>query len=213
MVQFFHRASLILGLGWLVAFWLAEVYEPVGKLATVLRLVLIAPYLPFFALGVLGAQLAKGRKQFSRAFELQILMACLVVFSQASDASPYLFGAVTLLPVLVTFWLIMMFHAYIEGWRLPHIAFVTPSLTQIGLMSYSWYLLHENLGYVVLRALTSTLGFGVSIGIAVIATGLAAFVFSYACEWRFRAVAERSADKVLAYVAALLPKKMGERMV
>lgn len=212
MVQFFHRASLVLAICWLAAFWVGLAFEPVWKVATALRLVLIAPFLPFFALGVLGAQLAKGRWYFAGAFKQQIVVASLVVFSQAVEISPYLLGPETLLPVLITFWLIVMFRNYAEGWRLPHIPLVTPSLTQIGLVSYSWYLLHENLGYLLLNALTPELGFATSLAIAIVATGVAAFIFSWAFEWRFRKGAEWVADVILARIAALLPKKLGEGM-
>jgi peptidoglycan/LPS O-acetylase OafA/YrhL len=212
MVQFFHRASLVLAVCWLVAFWLGLAFDPAAKAATALRLVLIAPFLPFFALGVLGAQLAKGRWYLSRAFKQQILVASLVVFSQAVEISPYIFGPETLMPVLITFWLIVLFRSYAEGWRLPYIPLLTPSLTQIGLISYSWYLLHENLGYLLLNALTPQVGYAASLMIAIVTTGAAAFVFSWAFEWRFRKAAEWFAESILTRIAALLPKKIGEGM-
>ncbi|WP_027834520.1 acyltransferase family protein [Maritalea myrionectae] len=212
LVEFFHRLSVVLAIFWLLTFWAGLVFDPIWKVATGLRLVLIAPFLPFFALGVLGAQLAKGRWHFSNAFKLQMLLASLVVFSQAAGISPYLFGPRTLLPVIITFWLIVLFRSFAEGWRLPHIPLITPSLTQVGLVSYSWYLLHENLGYLLLRAMTPTLGYAISLPLTIVSTGIAAFLFSWAFEWRFRKGAEWFAEGILMFISRLLPKKIGEGM-
>lgn len=210
--RFFHWASMSIALAWLFVFWGSTALEPLGKMEALLRLVIIAPYLPLFALGILGAQLAKGQRDLAVAFKWQLVLAMLIVFSQAAVDAPNLLAADTLLPVVGTLGLLLVFRAYSFGWRLPFIPFVTPSLMQIGLVSYSWYLLHENLGYLLLDAMNPSLPHAVSVLLTICITYVLAQLFAWSFEWRFRKEAEWFAEGILTRVGALLPKKLGDGM-
>lgn len=99
------------------------------------------PYLPFFALGILGRMQIKGEA-----------------------LSPWLTVA---------------------------------ALAGIGFLSYSWYLLHENLGISFLFTLNRYLPNTAAVVLTAVGTLVIAYVFAQAVEWRFRKPFERFALLVL----------------
>ncbi len=91
--------------------------------------------------------------------------------------------------------------------------FLSNGLAHIGLLSFSWYLLHENLGFLLLNALNPTLPYWLSVVVSMGMTYVAAVLFSKLFEWRFRKTAEAWFMAALKLFAARLPKKMGESLI
>jgi peptidoglycan/LPS O-acetylase OafA/YrhL len=117
--------------------------------------ILVLGYFPFFAIGMIFYRFYSGAISRGRLLLWQILLA-LVAGMIGWEATPV--AAI----IIVTFWLML-------AGRLSFLA--SPLLLWLGAISYPLYLVHQNVGYVVIHQLGLA---GVSIELAaVIATALA----------------------------------------
>jgi peptidoglycan/LPS O-acetylase OafA/YrhL len=93
--------------------------------------------------------------------------------------------------------------------RVPHVPVLSRALAGVGFVSFSWYLLHENLGVSFLSSLNRVLPNAMAVPVAIGATLLIAWVFSELVEWRFRKPAEGLALAVLNGVAGVINRMRG----
>lgn len=213
LARLFSYTALALGSAWLLVELASADIAILGKLATLLQKAFIAPFMPFFAIGVVGVQLKRAPQEFAGMFwQLAALCFVIVVVTAAEgDATLLSVGSVSTGLILVG--LIGIFCAYCVGWRLPHMPFLSNGLAHIGLLSFSWYLLHENLGFLLIDLLNPSLPYWLSVVVSMGITYVAAVAFSKLFEWRFRKMAEAWFMAALKVFAARLPKKMGESLV
>ncbi len=196
----------------LVFGWLALVMAPVWALSTLvsgegaitpqsmLKFLAIAPYLTFFAVGILGRQYEAGMKGTGKLLVANIIMSVLVVFLEAY--SPTASGALMTAAVSAAVYLALalMFVRYLAGKSIPNIPGLTWSVAQIGLLSFSWYLIHENIGISMLATLNLYLPAQLSFWVVLVSTFVMAIVFANLFEWRFRKPVERAAEAVLNWL-------------
>jgi peptidoglycan/LPS O-acetylase OafA/YrhL len=90
-----------------------------------------------------------------------------------------------------------LFLAFILGWSVPKVPLVSAALAQVGLLSFSWYLIHETMGVSFLSTLNLYLPAWLSLVLVILSTFLAAIVFANLFEWRFRKPVERAAMALL----------------
>lgn len=214
----FAYAAIVIGTSWILLTLLSEQFQVFSVLATVLQKVAIAPFLPFFALGIVGVFVKKDRRADRNLFWFLVVLStmCLMIIGAKAEATANgynllfdrnVFSAVAFLALAA------LFYAYCTGWQLPHLPFVSSGLAYIGLLSFSWYLLHENLGFLILGALNPALPYWLSVLVAIGATFGAAVLFSQAFEWRFRKLAEHGFSVVLDIAAKRMPKKLSDGLV
>jgi len=173
--------------------------------ANLLRVFGLAPYLPFFAFGIL---LFMRRKQ-AMATDLLLVLngaAMIMVVAVQSFASSYVGPASpvdALTTMLVFAGLMVLFLRFADRKPLPSVPLIGPFLSYAGLLSYSWYLLHETLGLTLMSQLGPYLPPEMNAALAVAATLLLAAVFSWAVEWRFRKPVEAVAFSALSLLPNL----------
>ncbi len=213
LARLFSYAALALGTAWLLVELASSDIATMGKLATMLQKTLIAPFMPFFAVGVVGVQLKRSPEAFAGLFWQLAALCFVIVVVTSAEGDATLLSASSVSTGLIVVGLIGIFCAYCVGWRLPHVPFLSNGLAHIGLLSFSWYLLHENLGFLLLEALNPSLPYWLSVIIAMGMTYAAAVMFSKLFEWRFRKTAEAWFMAALRLFAARLPKKMGESLI
>ncbi|HWA18955.1 MAG TPA: acyltransferase [Devosia sp.] len=175
---------------WIVAVFAAEAGRS-GLPRKLTELLIIAPYLPFFAVGILA------RMRFTRAMPTDLLLtmttfAAIAVIALSAWQTSHE-PAATAITTLVGIGLLGMLIAFADHRPIPHIPYLSGGLARIGLVSYSWYLIHENLGVTFLANLNRFLPSTVSVVLAMGMTLLIAWVFSELVEWRFRKPAEKVA--------------------
>jgi peptidoglycan/LPS O-acetylase OafA/YrhL len=194
--------------------WLALVMAPLWAVSTLvsgdgaitpqsmLKFLAIAPYLTFFAVGILGRQYEAGMQGTGKLLLANIIMSVVVVFLEAY--SPTAPGALMTagISALVYLTLVLMFVRYLGGKSVPNIPGVTWSVAQIGLLSFSWYLIHENIGISMLATLNLYLPAQLTFWIVVASTFLMAVVFANLFEWRFRKPVEKAAEAVLNWLGS-----------
>ncbi|GLQ16107.1 acyltransferase family protein [Maritalea porphyrae] len=213
LARLFSYAALALGTAWLLVELASSDIATMGKLATMLQKTLIAPFMPFFAVGVVGVQLKRSPEAFAGLFWQLAALCFVIVVVTSAEGDATLLSASSVSTGLIVVGLIGIFCAYCVGWRLPHMPFLSNGLAHIGLLSFSWYLLHENLGFLLLEALNPALPYWLSVIIAMGMTYAAAAMFSKLFEWRFRKTAEAWFMAALRLFTARLPKKMGESLI
>ncbi|MCZ4274047.1 acyltransferase family protein [Maritalea porphyrae] len=210
LARFFAYTALAMGIAWMLMEVASADIAVIGKLATGLKKAMIAPYLPFFALGVVGVQLKEHLKDFSNLFGQLAVLSVLIVFLMSGEGEPQLLSVQSTTTALIVAALIVVFWAYSVGWRMPHIPLFGSALAHIGLLSFSWYLLHENVGFLLLDALNPTLPYWLSVLVTMATTYGLAIVFSKVFEWRFRKPAEWIFARTLSIVARNAPRKLSE---
>ena len=189
----------------IVPFWiLASIAVEAGSSGLprkLTELLLIAPYLPFFAVGILARMRITKAMPTNLLLTMTTLAAILVIGFSAwqKGHDPIATGIAT----SVGFALLGILIAFSDDRRIPHVPYLSGALARIGLVSYSWYLIHENLGVTFLANLDRFLPATVSVAVAMAMTLLIAWVFSELVEWRFRKPAERLALGVFEWFGTL----------
>jgi peptidoglycan/LPS O-acetylase OafA/YrhL len=163
-----------------------------------LELATIAPYLPFFAIGIL-ARMNQPVLLALCFVEAGIVMAMMTLENDASLIG----GAFT---TLLTLGFLAALVAFAKGVPIPHVPGLSRTLASVGLVSFSWYLVHENLGASFLfnlnRYMPNTLAVAITVGM----TLLIGWVFSELVEWRFRKPVETLALRVLNAIGELFTR-------
>lgn len=206
LVRTFAALSLVM-----TAIWVASsVLLPTnGRMnaAALIALVTIAPYLPFFAFGIL----ARHRQTTSNkvvgwliatgiAMAAVLLVKCLGFGSGGVETMAMLGGVMGSFAILV--W---AFVSFINGQHLPHIPVISRTIAAMGFLSYSWYLLHEPVGFSLMSAFGPHVPAWINVLIALAGTYAISWVFAQAVEWRFRKAFEAAALWVLAVIGKVWP--------
>lgn len=160
----------------------------------------IAPYLPFFAIGILARTHKPGSPLGALLLALCFVEGAAVIFMTALDGSPDVLAAA--LTTLITMGLLGALVAFGAGVPMPHMPGLSRAVAALGFVSFSWYLVHENLGASFLFNLNRVMPNTLAVLLAVGATLLIAWVFSQLVEWRFRKPFEAFALKLLGAVTA-----------
>ena len=198
------RQRLALMFGWIAVaaapFWMvAMLFHAQGGSrlpVTLLEFGTIAPYLPFFAIGIL----ARHREQMA-LLAVCFIEAGIVVWLVAMDGSTDVAGGA--LSTLLALGFLAVLVAFANGLRIPHVPGLSRALAGVGFVSFSWYLVHENLGTSFLFNLDRYVPNPVAVMLTIGMTLLIAWVFSELVEWRFRKPAEALALRALTTAGEL----------
>ncbi|GHA35163.1 acyltransferase [Devosia pacifica] len=168
---------------------------------SMLKFLLIAPYVPFFAVGILGQRLKSGSTEVWPLMLANLLMCLGVIWVSAggTEAEQAVWGQIITTAVFGV--LVALFVVFSMGVRFPVLPGFSGAVAKLGLLSYSWYLIHETIGVTLLANLNLSMPAGVSLAETILATIGIAAVFSYLFEWRFRKGFERAAGAILDWVA------------
>ena len=197
LARLFAWLSLAGAAVWLVAVELQPGNTGAFALQSLLKFLAIAPYLPFFAVGILGRLRYKGALWTTPYLIATSAAAVLVIWVQTYNGTAAGDLETPTLSALVFTVTLAMFSWFVTGRPIPSLPVATPLLAQIGLLSYSWYLLHEPLGYALLLQLNPLLPNTVAIGITMLVTLGLSWLFAQIFEWRFRKPVETLALRLL----------------
>ena len=175
---------------------------------SLLAIATIAPYLPFFSIGILARTHKPTTPLGALLLTLCFIEAAMVTLLTAFDGSTDVAGAVvtTMLCVLLLAGLI----GFANGLPIPHVPVLSRGLAGVGFISFSWYLVHENLGVSFLSNLNRLLPNWLAVPVTIGATLLIAWVFSELVEWRFRKPVGALALRALNGVVGALNRVRGK---
>ena len=170
-----------------------------------LRVFGLAPYLPFFAFGILLFMRRTSGMKTDMGLTLNGA-AMVLVLAVDSYGSSYLHptGAMDAIVTISVFAVLMLaFLRFADGKPLPLLPVIGPFLVQAGLVSYSWYLLHETIGLTLMAVLGPYVPPVLNVVAALVATFGLAMAFSWAVEWRFRKPVEALAFRLVSLLRDL----------
>ncbi len=198
----FGSLALVMGVIWLGSTLLSGG----GALApqSLLKFLTIAPYLSFFAVGMLGWQYEQGRTGTGRLLAANLVLSTVIVWVEAYAFELHDGWSVATVCALVYLTLALFFVRFVRGGTIPAIPGVTWAVAQVGLLSFSWYLIHENVGMSMLATLDIYLPAQLALWIVMATTFIMAVVFATLFEWRFRKPVERAMMTVLHHIGQRL---------
>jgi peptidoglycan/LPS O-acetylase OafA/YrhL len=167
---------------------------------SMLKFLAIAPYLTFFAVGILGRQHEAGMAGTGRLLVANIAVSVAVVWLEAYSFELHDGWVTATVCAAVYLALVLLFVRFIRGRSIPAVPGVTWAVAQVGLLSFSWYLIHENVGISMLATLDRYVPAQAALLIVVVSTFIMAVVFANLFEWRFRKPVERAAVAVLDWL-------------
>jgi peptidoglycan/LPS O-acetylase OafA/YrhL len=196
----FCGLALVMGPIWVVS----TLFEHLGSGAvtpqSMLKFLAIAPYLSFFAVGIVGRRLEAGTKGAGRLLAANVALSTAIVWIEAYSfelGQGWIVASICALAYLV---LVAMFVRFALGRPLPVIPGLSPAVARIGLLSFSWYLIHENVGISMLAYLDIYLPAQLALIVVLLATFMLAVGFAALFEWRFRKPVERVASAALDWI-------------
>lgn len=207
LVTVFSWLSLVLAPLWIIidqGGYLLKGTHDAGKLLAFLS---IAPYLPFFAIGILGRMRLQRKMPTMRLLVANLALAALVILLQATATSGMDEILAAVISVLAFLGLMALFLRFVGGHALPHIPLLSQALAGIGFYSFSWYLLHENLGISFLVTLDRLMPAPLAVVIAMLATFTIAYVFAQVFEWRLRKPFQAFALAVFSRIERIVARR------
>jgi len=193
--------------------WLSIVMAPIWAVSTLLpygsgpvtpqsmlKFLAIAPYLTFFAVGILGRQMQNGSLQLRGLMLANMVLSTAVVWIEAYSFELHDGGLSATVCALAYLGLALMFLRFVAGGAIPHVPGLSTAIAKVGLISFSWYLVHENIGISFLTTLDIYLPASVALVVTLISTFCIAVVFAQLVEHRFRKPVERVAMSVLDWL-------------
>lgn len=194
----FGVSALIMGVAWIASTFVSGSGSITPQ--SLLKFITIAPYLSFFAVGLLGWQYEQGRPGTGRLLAANVVLSTVIVFVEANLNTGD--GWLTALACALAYMgLTLLFVRFIRGHAMPTIPGVSWAMAQIGLLSFSWYLIHETVGVSMLATFNLYLPAEVTLVVATVTTFIMAIVFAHLFEWRFRKPVEKAAVAVFEKVA------------
>ena len=194
--------------------WLALVMAPVWAVSTLfsefgsgpitpqslLKFLAIAPYLSFFAVGILGRQFEAGTPGTGGLLAANVAVSGVVVWIEAYSFELHNGWLTATVSALVYLALAALFMRFVRGKPIPSVPGLSLGIAQIGLLSFSWYLIHENVGISMLTLLDLYMPAHAALVVTVVSTFVLAIGFAMLFEWRFRKPVERVAVTALDWV-------------
>jgi peptidoglycan/LPS O-acetylase OafA/YrhL len=168
-----------ISLAWLTVCVIGAAGRLTGEYSYITDQLLIADYAPCFLAGILAWEWT--RLDRTQGYAMALITCVLLCISPRFSDAPVLglmIGAAAF-AVLRMSWL-----------KVPK------AITFIGLISYSLYLLHQNIGYVLIRALPFGIDFRLAAAFLIV-TALAAFLY-WAVERRWERAVQRHGESLLA---------------
>lgn len=197
----------------LASIWMAaSLFLPTsGRIntASVLALITIAPYLPFFAFGMLARYRQTSQTNMREWLGLTAFMMAVVLILKTGIGHSDLISFMTSMAgILISFFaLLWLFVRFVDGKHLPHVPLLSRAMAAMGFLSYSWYLLHEPVGFWLMTIFGPLTWPWINVLIAVIGTYILAWIFAQLVEWRFRKPFESFALYILTALFQILPFK------
>ena len=194
--------------------WLGIVMAPIWAASTLvsgagavtpqsmLKFLAIAPYLSFFAVGILGRQMQNGVGGLRALMLANLVLSTAVVGIEAYSFENHDGIIVAGVCALAYFLLALLFLRFVSGRSIPHIPGVSSAIAKVGVLSFSWYLIHENIGISFLATFDRYLPAWLSLVVVMASTFCIAIVFSALVEHRFRKPVERVAMAVLDWIGS-----------
>lgn len=177
---------------------------------SLLKFLAIAPYLSFFAVGILGRQFEMDTKGTGRLLAANVVVSTIVVWIEAYSFELHDGWLTATVCALVYLMLVALFLRFVRGKAFPTVPVLSPAIARIGLLSFSWYLIHENVGISLLTLLDLYMPAQVALVVTIASTFIMAVIFANLFEWRFRKPVEAAAMTLLSWlrrlVAPVLPK-------
>lgn len=167
---------------------------------SMLKFLTIAPYLSFFAVGILGRQLQTGALRAPRLLLANLLLSTAVVWIEAYSFELHDGGLTASVCALAYLGLALLFLRFATGRSIPHIPGLSSAVARVGLLSFSWYLIHENIGISFLATFDRYLPAWLSLVVVMVSTFCIAVVFAELVEHRFRKPVEKVAMVVLDWI-------------
>ena len=96
--------------------------------------------------------------------------------------------------------LVALFLRYVAGRSLPVPPALSGGIAYVGLLSFSWYLIHENVGISLLYTFDLYMPAQLALLLVVVSTFVMAIGFAFLFEWRFRKPVEKVAMSVLDWL-------------
>jgi peptidoglycan/LPS O-acetylase OafA/YrhL len=169
---------------------------------SMLKFLAIAPYLSFFAVGILGRQMQNGVAGLRGLMIANLVLSTAVVGIEAYSFENHDGIVVAGVCALAYFLLALVFLRFVSGGSIPHVPVLSSAIARVGLLSFSWYLIHENIGISFLTNFDRFLPAWLSLIVVMASTFCIAVVFSNLVEHRFRKPVERAAMAVLDWVGS-----------
>lgn len=195
----FAVLALVMGVVWIAS---TTISGP-GSITpqSLLKFLTIAPYLSFFAVGILGWQYEQGRAGTGRLLAANLVLSTLIVLVEAySPEDSWFIAPACALAYLA---LALLFIRFIRGHAMPNVPGLSWAVAQIGLLSFSWYLIHENIGISMLATFNPYMPAQLALVLVIVSTFIMAVVFANLFEWRFRKPVEKVAQAVFVRLAPL----------
>lgn len=194
--------------------WLALVMAPMWAVSTLfssvgsgavtpqsmLKFLAIAPYLTFFAVGILGRQIQNGTPGLRGLMLANVLVSTAVVGLEAFTFENHAGLLIASVCALVYFLLVVLFLRFVTGKAIPHVPGVSSTIARVGVLSFSWYLIHENVGISFLATFDRYLPAWISLLVVLASTFCIAIVFANLVEHRFRKPVEKVAMAMLDWL-------------
>lgn len=193
--------------------WLALIMAPIWAISTLfsylgsgpvtpqsmLKFLLIAPYLSFFAVGILGRQVELGAP-LKGLLHANVATSTAVVWIEAFAFELHDGWIVASCCALAYLGLVALFLRYVAGRSLPVPPALSGGIAYVGLLSFSWYLIHENVGISLLYTFDLYMPAQLALLLVVVSTFVMAIGFAFLFEWRFRKPVEKVAMSVLDWL-------------
>lgn len=194
--------------------WLAIVMAPLWAVLTLfssfgsgpvtpqsmLKFLAIAPYLTFFAVGILGRQMQTGAMQVRGLMLANLILSTAVVWIEAYSFELHDGGLSATICALAYLALALLFLRFASGRSIPHVPGLSSAVAGVGLLSFSWYLIHENIGISFLTTFDLYLPPWLALILTLASTFCIAIVFADLVEHRFRKPVEKVAMSILDWV-------------
>jgi peptidoglycan/LPS O-acetylase OafA/YrhL len=182
----------------LPAIWAVSVVFEWGLLELILRNVFLAPYFPFF---VLGITLASANENWNSRIPIA-LSTILIVFLIAST-KPSPFERPLLTSVAYSALLLLLCMAIKHSETLHKVLEKMPPfklLKVFGIYSFSWYLIHQKLGISIIFWLSTYINGTLSIAMSIGITFILAVLFSKLFEYRMKGSMQKVLNRILSSI-------------
>jgi len=167
---------------------------------SLLKFLTIAPYLPFFAIGILGRQAQNGTMATRGLMIANVVLATAVVWIEAYSFELHDGWLIATVCAAAFLGLTALFLRFVAGKSIPNVPLLSSAVAKVGLLSFSWYLIHENVGISFLATLDLYMPAWLSLVLVMISTFCIAIVFANLVEWRFRKPVEKVAMAILDWI-------------